>query len=180
MYRNITDVSFTKEDMDNLMMRRYAEEELSEKWKTYAHMEWCKRCIRICILFVLLGISCALKEDLRHICIVIIAAFLFWCILREYVSYANGRVAKRKYYFEIEVAAKCPVETETVCTVDAGGEIFNFYPVIGVDTTSGYKSRFYIDEEKYESAKPGGRLRIPAEVGGKKDENHKKHRKKAR
>ena len=171
MYRDNLNVSLTLEDMDNLTLHRYAEEELSEKWKTYAHMEWHKRCIRICILFVLLGISCALKEDLRHICIVIIAAFLFWCILREYVSYANGRVAKRKYYFEIEVAAKCPVETETVCTVDNGGEIFNFYPVIGVDTTSGYKSRFYIDEEKYESAKPGSRLRIPAEVGGKKMKN---------
>ena len=180
MYRNITDVSFTKEDMDNLMMRRYAEEELSEKWKTYAHMEWQKRCIRMCILFVILGISCTLKEDLRHICMVIIAAFLFWCILREYVSYANGRVAKRKYYFEIEVAAKCPVETETVCTVDNGGEIFDFYPVIGVDTTSGYISRFYIDGKKYESAKPGSRLRIPVEVGGKKDEKHKKHCKKDR
>ena len=180
MYRNITDVSFTKEDMDNLMMRRYAEEELSEKWKTYAHMEWQKRCIRMCILFVILGISCTLKGDLRHICMVIIAAFLFWCILREYVSYANGRVAKRKYYFEIEVAAKCPVETETVCTVDNGGEIFDFYPVIGVDMTSGYISRFYIDGKKYESAKPGSRLRIPVEVGGKKDEKHKKHCKKDR
>ena len=180
MYRDNLNVSLTLKDMDNLTLHRYAEEELSEKWKTYAHMEWRKRCIRICILFVLLGISCALKGDLRYVCMVIIAAFLFWCILREYVSYVNGRVAKRKYYFEIEVAAKCPVETETVCTVDNGGEIFDFYPVIGVDTASGYKSRFYIDEEKYESAKPGSRLRIPAEVGGKKDEKHEKCCKKDR
>lgn len=167
MYRDNLNVSLTREDMDNLTLYRYTEEELSEKRKTYAHVEWYKRCIRICILLVLLGISCILKEDLRYICMVIAAAFLFWCILREYVSYANGRVAKRKYCFEIEVAAKCPVETETVCAVDAGEEIFNFYPVIGVDTTSGYKSLFYVDKEKYEIAKPGSRLRIPAEVGEK-------------
>lgn len=54
------------------------------------------------------------------------------------------------------------------------------YAVIGVDTTSGYKSQFYIDEEKYESARPGSRLRIPAEVGGKKDEKHEKCCKKDR
>ena len=81
MYRDNTKVSYTKEDMDNLTLHRYTEKELSKKWKTYAHMEWHKRCIRICILFVLLGILYILKEDFRHICMVLIAAFLFWCIL---------------------------------------------------------------------------------------------------
>lgn len=160
MYRDITKVSYTKEDMDNLTLHRYTEEELSEKRKTYAHMKWHKRSVRICILFVLLGISYILKKDFRYIYMVIAAAFLLWCILQEYIFYANGRVAKRKYYFEIEVVAKYPVETETVCTVDTGREIFDFYPVIGIDTTSGYKSLFYIDKEKYENIELNDKLKI--------------------
>lgn len=164
MYRDNTKVSYTKEDMDNLTLLRYTEEELSKKWKTYAHIELYKRCIRICILFVLLGILHILKEDLRYICMVIIAAFLFWCILQEYISYANRKVKKRKYFIEIEIITKCPVETELVCTVASGGEIFNFYPVIGVDTTSGYKSLFYIDREKYENTELNDKLKIPIEI----------------
>lgn len=163
MYRDNTKVSYTKEDMDNLTLHRYTEEELLEKRKTYAHMKWHKRFIRIYILFVLQGISCTLKGDFRYICIVIAAAFLLWCILQEYIFYVNGRVAKRKYYFAIEVVAKYPIETETVCTVNAGREIFNFYPVIGIDTTSGYKSLFYIDKEKYENIELNEKLKISVE-----------------
>lgn len=61
---------------------------------------------------------------------------------------------------EANIEKILPTEAYIEVTLTPGSYVTVFYSVEGRDTTSGYKSIYYIDKEQYDNAKIGEKVRV--------------------
>ena len=175
MIRERDKVSCTEEDLRNIEVKEYSEEELEENFSKVKG----KRIIVI-ITSTIFGILTLpfmimlnfvddnpLKQlricgfDLFFIyfiaCIVYTAMFV--CIAVNNISDIN--MAKCKNYFEVEVLEKLPIESYSYTSIDSGTQTYYFHPIKGKDTSTGYETILYIGEENYEKADVGDCIKLP-------------------
>ena len=170
MIRERDKVSCTEEDLRNIEVKEYSEEELEENFSKVKG----KRVIVIItstifgiltyVLMVILNLvdDNTLKgSDLPFVYFIAYTVYtaIFVCIAVNNIS--DIKMAKCKNYFEVEVLEKLPIEHWSYTGVTTGTETYYFHPIKGKDTSTGYETILYIGEENYEKVDVGDRIKLP-------------------
>ena len=170
MIREDDKVSCTEEDLRNLEVKEYSEEELEENFSKVKG----KRVIVIItstifgILTYVLMVILNLVDDntlkgsdlpLAYFIAYIFYTAMFVCIAVNNIS--DIKMAKCKNYYEVEVLEKLPIESYSYTSIDSGTQTYYFHPIKGKDISTGYETILYIGEENYEKAEIGDCIKLP-------------------
>lgn len=82
------------------------------------------------------------------IILVIISTIIYF----KYIECDNS-VMKLTYYIEVKIKEILDIENYNIPNTNGVAEISSFYPIIGIDTTTGYESICYVSENVYKNCK---------------------------
>ena len=150
-------IVFTEEDKSNLVIRKYTDEELEEKRELFKVKRNRRRLVMVLIILALIVLPRAFV-GIQYGCSIALAFMIFLFLVCELWDRTDIKAELRPYYFEIQVDKALPSETHADGDLTSG--VSSFFPVEGRDTTSGYKSIFYIDYKQYMGAQAGEIFRI--------------------
>ena len=150
---------FTDEEKEKLVVKKYSESELRDKEKAFRGKRKKRRILFLIILSVFIVLSLAL-ESIKYLFYICIGFMCFLIVLYEYVDRINIKASMRKYYIEILAKEKLNVETYIEQTLTPGSDLLSFYPIVGMESTTGYVGKFYIDREQYETLAIGDNVKI--------------------
>lgn len=159
MVREGKQVSFTKEDVENLKVRKYSDIEVEENGKEFKTQARKRRILPVCITTGSIILAFCFR-NLEFIAAIMAFIGCIWMGFGELLNKLNYRVAKASYYIELVVDKKLDIETHLNHTASSGTNMIYFYPVEGIDTTSEYRYVCYIDKEQYVSSKCGDIVRV--------------------
>ncbi len=160
MIRNKNTLAYTEEDKNNLCVRKYTSDEMAENTKTFNNKRNSVRIKFLISLVILILLRLTLPGEATAFFLNL--ALIFWIFvacLNERIGRIDSKANSREYYVEIRLIEKLPSETENSGSM-GNRTVQNFYPVIGEDTTTGFKSKFYISMEDYLEAEVGTSIRI--------------------
>ncbi len=158
MYREGLQIYYTEEDKKNLVVRKYLESELEEIKRQYKKKQNKRRIIYAVIILLLIACS-VLFESIKYISDIALWFMIFLVFTYESVDRTNIKALSCEYYVEMQVEKKLPIESKMEGTATPGSDAITYYPIEGHDTTSGYRSIFYIDMEQYLDTDVGGIVR---------------------
>lgn len=155
MYRLDDKTGFTEEDRDNLVFKEHDDTEIKANMKRHRGKYNKYRILilaglTICILGRLL-IQAKMLQFATDIAIMIFILLYIFCAIN---SKATSKWAKSAFYVEFTVDEILDTEVTSYVGVETSS-IRTYYPILGTDTSSGYKTAFYVDKEDYYAAKPG-------------------------
>ncbi len=159
MYREKVRIYYTEEDKKNLVVRKYLESELAEIKGQYKKKQNRRRIIYAIIILILILCS-FLFESIKYISDLALCFMIFLVFTDESADRTNIKALSCEYYVEVQIEKKLPREAEIEGTATPGSDVTSFFPIEGRDTTSGYRSIFYIEMEQYLDTDVGGIVRI--------------------
>ncbi len=155
MIRDGEYTKYTDEDRENLTIRIHTPTEIGDNKRNYARKQWKRRLIItiIFLFFVLLTgyVGSGKPGIILAMFTMLIGIFMLWA---EFAAIYRARKAWSRYYVELRITEKLNEETYCDSRSETGG-FESFYPVMAVDTTSGYECRYYLSRDEYEIAEPG-------------------------
>lgn len=89
-----------------------------------------------------------------------IFAVCFLVLVFMLVDRKNYKIAGSRYYIEILVDKKLPVESELNIYANSPATSSHYYPVEGRDTSTGYVPLCYIGKEEYNRVSIGETIKI--------------------
>lgn len=152
-------IVYSEEDKKHIVVKQYLASELEKKESQYGRKRNIRR-IFFALTFFLLVVISGTFVQIQFACYIALAFMIFLVVLYEVIDRTNKKAILRQCYFEVEIDKVLPTETCVDGTLTPGSDISVFYPVEARDTTSGYKSRIYLDAEQYRTAKVGDVVRI--------------------
>ncbi len=159
MNRAENKVYFSEEDRDNLVVHRYSDQEFKDLESGYRRKRNKRRWVFLVILAILL-ILFTVFTVLKYLFYLAIAFMVFLIILYEYIDRVNMKAYCGKYYVEIIVDEILSSDTHIEQTLTPGSDVMMFYPILGRDSSTNYRSKFYIDKEQYDTTGVGKKIRI--------------------
>ena len=155
-------VYFTKEDSAGLKILEYTPEEVKKSKTTFFKWLFFKLVILLAIFILLAFLMLLLESDavyffsrVGQIGIIFLAILIVKSDITNYKYETSGN------YFEIIVDKIFPEIVESDgCVGEAGACNVRFWPVEGHDSSTNYKSLFYVAEDEYKQAKVNEKLKI--------------------
>lgn len=138
---------------NNIEIRKYTKEEYRAKNSFRRRKDWARRAISLLMIILSLAVSGVVDGLHGEIIQSIVLIELIAVVLIEIFSWYNNRQANGRYFYEILVEQR---ENST------GEEDTKSYswPVIGVDTTTKQRGRFYLSKQQYDNAEYGSIFRV--------------------
>lgn len=167
--------SYTEEDLMNIEVKEYSEEELEENFSKVKGKKvtlYITSTIFGILTFVFMAILifvddntskqvkiCGVEIFPIYLITYIVYAVIFVCTTIKNICIIN--TAKCKNYYEVEVLEKLPVES-CVCTCSTGGAYMEyFHPIKVKDISNGYETILYLVEKDYEKVDIGDCIKLP-------------------
>ena len=150
MIRYDDKVVFTHEDIANLTIMSYSQDEIDKNMKQYL-----RKAIIMELIFLMLFICCIFLTKISWIlCGTSLFIVLVFAVTYDVVSFMNYKFIKSENYVELIVNSKNKPEH-----FDYGKDI-TYYSIEGTDVLSKYATRCYISRKEYKDAVVGERIRI--------------------
>ena len=175
MIREEDKVSCTEEDLRNLEVKEYSEEELEENFSKVKGKRvnlYITSPIFGILTFVFMAILIFVDDNTSkqvkicgvEIFPIYLIAYPVYAVISVCTAIKNIyiiKMAKCKNYVEVEVLEKLPIESYSYTTLSTGLETYYFHPIKGKDISTGYETILYIGEEKYEEVDIGDCIKLP-------------------
>ena len=152
---------FTTEDNQNMTVKKYTDIEIKNNIKNYTQKSFPRRILLLTglVISLIFALNCD-TNPFSFFSNIIVILFAAGCLLSEIVYHLNRKIAASDSYIEILVEQKKETDNSYQNSATTGPEVFHFYPVIGKDTTTNYKSTWYIDKDVYQNVKTGDIVKI--------------------
>lgn len=161
MIRKGNRVCFSDEDKAKFCIRAYTNDDIKNNIKIFR-----KRNMRRNLLFsglVVLSIAIALASPIfviKYAADIAAAAVCFLALFFGIIDLLNYRIVKSRYYIEILVRKKLPIETELDCSGTEFSSVTHYYPLEGSDTSTGYTSVCYVEKKEYNHVNIGETIKM--------------------
>lgn len=160
MERKNERVFYTREDKQHMTLKNYTAEEIKQNLKRYARKSRPRRSLLLAafVISLIVAVNCN-TDPYSFFSYIFVILFATGELLSETMYWLNRKNAASCYYVEIIVDRKEKVETYICHDAVYGSDFFQYYPVSGKDTTTGYSSIWYLDKNMYRNIKVGDIVR---------------------
>ena len=160
MERKNERVFYTLEDKTNTEIHSYSDAEIQQNLKKYAKKSRPRRSLLLAgfVISLIVAVNCN-TDPYSFFSYIFVILFATGELLSETMYWLNRKNAASCYYVEIIVDRKEKVETYICHDAVYGSDFFQYYPVSGRDTMTGYSSIWYLDKDMYRNIKVGDIVR---------------------